>query len=35
LRSGGKPDRLLSFSRPLTGSFWFAPSLAQFRAVVD
>jgi len=35
LRDKGKQDQLLKFSKPLTGSYWFAPSLAQLQQIVD
>lgn len=35
LRDKGKTDQLLNFSKPLTGSYWFAPSLAQLQQVID
>lgn len=35
IREMGRSDRLLDFSKPLTGSYWFAPTLALLQQVID
>jgi len=33
--AGGVGDRFLNYSKPLTGSYWFAPSLAHLQQVIE